>query len=108
MQFLFENSRTRLKINFSATESALKDLIEEGYLDEDFDLDAFYNDEMDDLEATVELQDAVQGYLDDFVENKEEAGSDEYFLDETDGLIKYAYVIDENTYFNQFLSAVLY
>lgn len=108
MNFLIENAHTVLEIRFNDTEEALNELIDDGFLDDEFDVDAYFNDELDETEALNLISDAIVDYLGEFVEKKEEEGSDEEFIAETDELVKYAYVIDENTYFNQFLEGYLF
>ena len=99
MRFGYSQGDIEIKIDFNDSDLALNELIQDGFLEETiFDIVDCDDDRYIDI-----VSDAVIDKIKDMCERKDEKGTDDEFLKETNDVIRAMYVIDENLFFSQFL-----
>ena len=77
MEFSYGNSRYELEFNVQVTEKLLDTLKELGFLDEDFDVDCYFESGNDDIDVLDDMiSDAIIDYYDDRAESKLEVECD--------------------------------
>ena len=110
VKFSMKQSGEEIFVTFNDNRESVDYLIQEGYLDEEFQDTYYYShideyEEDDDYPAEREIINAVCDWIEDRASDRDDEDCHEDPFHENDNdVIRAEYIMDENRWFNQYLS----